>query len=430
MKDRLVARLNTLTFRAIGVMLVGSMVSAQAANYSISYNTAHPNGGTITNPWGTLMTFWPRWPASEMTEYIYPFIDQVVVVSATGGRSDANNVGVDINSEMYFENTSGVPFYDFSPSKDLFKTLDLLVDRKIKPIICIGSTPNALSTKPNQWGLFHANIGEAKDPVRYENYIQAWTKALIDRYTLSVVNSWEFRLLWEQDNRDIWNPLSGDPFGEFKKCWNSTIRGMHAGGLARPTLNPGNLLVAAGTSSWLSNLAAYLQSQQSAANIKRFSFSIYSRIPSGGTDVDQVMGPDPRSFSAFATKIRNILAPYFPSAEISVDEGGTLVDENWRSLELVEGTELGAAWNAALFKHGLDDKWKYYANWYYSSAGGADGVKDYQGVKLPSFFVLSLFELLKNGTRLAVTTSGAAAAPAETQAIAVKHADGKLGILA
>lgn len=361
-----------------------------------------PSGTNILPVWNTLSIF-DISQYSQLADYMYPFVNRTVMNGATGGRCYGDPICTSV-WEMYSEDAAGSPQYDFSRSNTFFTAIDNQRAANIQPIISIGSTPAQLSTTPTNYGDFRAIIGEPKSYPKYREYIRRLIQAMIGYYGINTVSNMEFRLLWEADNIDIWNPQGGrSPFEEYKVIWQETVAGMRAGGIAKPILNPSNLMIAYsanGRTSWLNDFAAFLQSQTSVATINRFSFSLYGEL---NQPIYPGLGNNPTSLSQFANEIRNIIRTRFPTAEIAVDEGGLLRDENGIEMTGTDGTELGAAWNALAMKRALDDNWRYFATWFYSTAGDKEARTLFRGVKTPSFFAVSMLELLRGNKRIPVS---------------------------
>ncbi len=203
--------------------------------------TDRETGGQVRPVWNRL-NVWDVTLAPDAKPY--PFYEEAVLMTATGGR-DTN--------EMYHEDANGRPTYDFSA---LDQALDNLTNAGIRPIVVIGNTPRALSDRPDDQGAFDANTGAPTDYAKYRNYVTALASHLLTRYGTVAVRNWDFRLMTEPDNRDWW--YAG--MAEYQRLYDYTLAGLRLGGLNVP-LDVGNYMTPTGAGSWTGPMAAWLASQ-------------------------------------------------------------------------------------------------------------------------------------------------------------------------
>jgi hypothetical protein len=128
---------------------------------------------------------------------------------------------------------------------------------------------------------------------------------------------------------------------------------------------------------------------------------------------------DPRELGEMADEIRE-KSPGLEDALLSVDEGMILFDEDGKRLWLGDGSELGAAWNAAIVKVCLDHGIERYVQWGF----------EVDGVKSPSYNVLAMWEKML-GNPILETVQGGTKPPSSSyvDAIAGKNDGGDVRIL-
>ncbi len=150
------------------------------------------------------------------------------------------------STNIYTENTEGVPIYSWRIVDSIF---DTYVHRKMKPLVQLGFMPKALSTHPepyqHQWkpGVPYQAIitGWAYPPKDYKKWgdlAYEWTKHCVERYGKAEVESW----YWE-----VWNEADGaywkGTWEEFHKLYDYAADGVKR---ALPTAKIGGSNVTGG----------------------------------------------------------------------------------------------------------------------------------------------------------------------------------------
>lgn len=150
------------------------------------------------------------------------------------------------STNIYTENTEGVPIYSWHIVDSIF---DTYVHRKMKPLVQLGFMPKALSTHPepyqHDWkpGEPYQKIitGWAYPPKDYKKWgdlAYEWTKHCVERYGKAEVESW----YWE-----VWNEADGaywkGTWQEFHKLYDYAADGVKR---ALPTAKIGGCNVTGG----------------------------------------------------------------------------------------------------------------------------------------------------------------------------------------
>ncbi len=357
-----------------------------------------PVGGSVPPVW-TRLNIWDL--SMAPTEQPAPFIREVILMTATGGR---------VTSEMFNTTPDGAASHDFTK---LDTALDRVLQAGLHPTIVLGNTPEALSDSPVDKGAFDANVGAPTDYDLYYEYIRSLFSHVCDRYGRETVESWNFRLMTEPDNTDWWN--SGLP--EYQRLYDFTVAAARseAPGVV---IDLGNLMTPVGEGAWSSKLAEWFATDLSAPvenalprRTRRLGFSCYSRGQ---------IGMDPRELGEIANELETSLQQ-LGDALPTVDEGMILHDEEGKRLWLGDGSELGAAWNAAIFKICIDHGIERYVQWGFQT----------DGVKSPSYNVAMMYERLLGGDQLKVRVGGGrTSSDTYVDAIASMGKDGSVRIIA
>ncbi len=390
--------LAVLTICAAALPCAAVEDASDAPVLRVTVDAATPSGEVIRPIWNRLNI----WDLSLVPDKRpFSFYDEVILMTATGGRK---------TNEMYTEDADGNPVYDFAK---IDAALDKLIALDVKVLLVLGNMPRALSTRPDDPGAFDAGTGAPKDYAKYRAYITALFKHLIGRYSKARLEEWQYRLMTEPDNKDWWH----DGFEAYQQIYDVTLGAMRAAGF-EPILDVGNVMTPMGDKTWTEPFARWLASGDAPHDPaalprirNRFGFSCYGRGQ---------MKADPRELVSFVNNTRARIAPHMPDALLSVDEGQILHDENGKYLWHGDGTQLGAAWNAAIFKIAHDVNLERYVQWDYLS----------DGLKSPTYNVIEMYERMRGDMRLAANVEGAPSpATAYVDVIAAKDTQGKVSVL-
>jgi len=103
---------------------------------------------------------------------------------------------------VYDEDASGKPIYNFSYVDQIY---DGLLENKVRPFVELSFMPKKLTSDPNALHAFwyKQNVAPPKDWQKWDQFIEAFTKHLIDRYGEAEVTNWYFEV-WNEPNIDFW----------------------------------------------------------------------------------------------------------------------------------------------------------------------------------------------------------------------------------
>ena len=107
---------------------------------------------------------------------------------------------------VYDEDASGKPIYNFSYVDQIY---DGLLENKVRPFVELSFMPKKLTSDPNALHAFwyKQNVAPPKDWQKWDQFIEAFTKHLVERYGEAEVENWYFEV-WNEPNLDFW---AGNP---------------------------------------------------------------------------------------------------------------------------------------------------------------------------------------------------------------------------
>jgi xylan 1,4-beta-xylosidase len=107
---------------------------------------------------------------------------------------------------LYDEDASGKPIYNFSYVDQIY---DGLLENKVRPFVELAFMPKKLASDPNALHPFwyKQNVAPPKDWSKWDQFIEAFSRHLVQRYGEEEVANWYFEV-WNEPNLDFW---SGDP---------------------------------------------------------------------------------------------------------------------------------------------------------------------------------------------------------------------------
>lgn len=394
------SRKTTITLVLMGLSLVSFLLFQVVMRPPVVLLTVRADSekGREIEPVWTRMNVWDL--SMAPSEPPSPFIREVILMTATGGR--------DTSEILHLGQESGLEL-DYS---NLDQALDTVLSAGLHPTLVLGNTPEDLSDSPGEKGAFDANIGAPVNYELYHEFIESLFSHLVNRYGRETVEDWNFRLMTEPDNTDWWK--AGRT--EYQKLYDYTLAAARsvAPGIV---IDVGNLMTPTGRDAWTEHLSLWISGNSNPLlpesvprHIRRFGFSCYARGQ---------MGMDPRDLGLMAEEIRDA-APELGDFPLSVDEGMILKDEEGKRLWLGDGSELGAAWNAAIVKQCLEHDIERYVQWGF----------EVDGVKSPSYNVMLMLERMLGGMEIEVRMGGMKPPSSSyLDAIAVRDEKGDLRIL-
>lgn len=142
------------------------------------------------NMWNYNM-FWKTGYSAKYFENIYPFVEEMQFMTATGGE---------LSRDLFRDpsDRSVLDDYDFSP---LVTALRNVVDQGLTPVVKTGNIPQKYSTVSTT-GNFGVNLYPPDDYNVYYNYIQAMAQTMVDTFGLEEVRSWRWGCFTEYENAD------------------------------------------------------------------------------------------------------------------------------------------------------------------------------------------------------------------------------------
>jgi xylan 1,4-beta-xylosidase len=107
---------------------------------------------------------------------------------------------------VYDEDASGKPIYNFSYVDQIY---DGLLENKLRPFVELSFMPKKLASDPNALHPFwyKQNVAPPKDWQKWDQFIEAFVRHLVDRYGEAEVVNWYFEV-WNEPNLDFW---AGNP---------------------------------------------------------------------------------------------------------------------------------------------------------------------------------------------------------------------------
>jgi len=156
-----------------------------------------PNIVSNLNQW-SLSSFLS--PTKPKDNNIYDFVQYVKLMQCTGGTAER-----DLFVDPY--DTTTLTDYDFSK---LIRSCRGVLSMGAKPLLKLGGVPLKF-TSDYKMGGFDMNVYPPDDYQQYYIYIRAVIQALVDEFGLEEVRSWRFGCMTECENGDWFMAKSGDP---------------------------------------------------------------------------------------------------------------------------------------------------------------------------------------------------------------------------
>jgi xylan 1,4-beta-xylosidase len=107
---------------------------------------------------------------------------------------------------VYDEDASGKPLYNFSYVDQIY---DGLLENKVRPFVELSFMPKKLTSDPNALHPFwyKQNVAPPKDWNKWDEFMEAFARHLVQRYGEDEVANWYFEV-WNEPNLDFW---AGNP---------------------------------------------------------------------------------------------------------------------------------------------------------------------------------------------------------------------------
>ncbi len=189
--------LSVILFFSSVPMLFGGTSAVQITVDTTKQGDTVPNIVSNINQW-SLSSFYS--PVKSQENDIYDFVEYVQLMQCTGGEADR-----DLFVDPY--DTSTLTDYDFSK---LIQSCRGILSMGAKPLLKLGGVPLKF-TRNYKMGGFDMNVYPPDDYRQYYTYIRAVIQALADEFGLEEVRSWRFGCMTECENGDWFMAQSGDP---------------------------------------------------------------------------------------------------------------------------------------------------------------------------------------------------------------------------
>ncbi len=247
-----------------------------------------------------------------------------------------------------------------------------------KPHLKFGSVPLKLTTNPIL-GPFGTNVYPPDNYNEYYNYIKAIAEALVSEFGLQEVRSWHFGCMTEYENYDWFKSKSGladDSCEAFCKLYDYTVQALID--VLGEDIYVGAHSMTAGEGGW--DEAKFVEHVASGTNyangrkgskINYLSASYYDYSP-GKYAVEHDLPETIKILkdAANAAGLKNI--------KYGIDEGRILFGlRNGNQSQSLYNRTTGYTWQAAydarLFKQGIDNGLDYFSSWNFLTGGNIYG---------------------------------------------------------
>ena len=304
-----------------------------------------------------------------------PFVNRVTLVTATGGRVDFPQ------GEILKEDNSGNFYYDFN---NFDKYLDATLANNYTPIIVFGAVPFVLAPKNYMVGSFGTITNPPVDYGKWHDFVKKVVEHCVNRYGSEKVLPWSWRLYTEPDNTSWWTGTKEQYF----KLYDYSVDAIEKA-LPGAIVGPGNILGDV-ENHWGMQILDHAFGEtnyytgKTGTRLNFFTFSAYEQC--------EKEFPPMKEFQGVVDAIKEKLKKYGMDGKVAlgIGEGQLMLDEDGKYLWGGDGTEYGAAWQAAYQIFGIRNGLDRIVQWEFTS----------DGVKTPKYNVIEMFEKMKGDTRV------------------------------
>jgi len=299
---------------------------------------------------------------------VFEFVKYVQFMQCTGGST-----GRDLFN--YPNNRDVLDDYKFDP---LISNCRGVLKMGAKPHLKLGSVPLKLTTDPKSAG-FGTNIYPPDDYNQYYTYIKAIATALVKEFGLEEVRTWRFGCMTEYENFDWFKAKSGlgeDSFVAYCKLYDYTVQALVD--VLGPDVFVGAHSMTVTEGGW--DERRFIEHCAKGTNyanggtgtpIKFLSASFYDYKPGQYTSGHDLPGT--------VAVLKDAAAAYGLNGVIfGIDEGRILagINRGRESQDLYNrttGYTWQAAYDARLFKQGIDSGLDYFSSWNFLTGGNIYG---------------------------------------------------------
>ncbi len=331
-----------------------------------------PNIVSNVNLWHMGESFYDPEITSDYN--VFEFVEYVQLMQCTGGTEDRD----------LFEdplNTATLTDYDF---ESLIKNCRGILKSGAKPHLKLGGVPLKF-TKDYELGGFGMNPYPPDDYNVYYDYINAIAKALVKEFGLTEVQSWRFGCMTEYENKDWFmakiktdneEELSKASAEEYCKLYDYTVKALTDVLGEDICVGAHSMTVTEGLWDEEIFIKHVAQGKNYATGkkgtpIKFLSASFYDYCPgeyTSGKSLPETVG-----------YLKSIAEKYgLNDLFYGIDEGRLLNGNSSGAvgkelLQRVTGYTWQAAYDARLFKQGIESGLAYFSSWGFLSNGLTDG---------------------------------------------------------
>ena len=348
--------------KKIGDSRVGNLIKVDATQRG----DVLPNIVSNVNVWDMGSKY--HAPQKNTEANVFDFVRYVQFMQCSGG-----NVERDLFQNP--EDRSTLTDYKFD---NLIKNCRGVLEMGAKPHLKLGSVPLKLTTNP-VIGVFGTNMYPPDDYRQYYAYIKAIAESLVKEFGLQEVRQWHFGCMTEYENHDWFKALSGqgdDSFVAYCKLYDYTVQALID--VLGEDIYVGAHSMSVTEGGWdESRFIEHVASGTNYANggkgtkICYLAASFYDYCPgrfSSGHDLPGTIKV--LQDAANTAGLRNL--------KYGIDEGRILAGlrKGCQSQDLYNrttGYTWQAAYDARLFKQGIDCGLNYFSSWNFLSGGNLYG---------------------------------------------------------
>jgi len=325
-----------------------------------------PNIADNVNVWDMGKLYYH--PTVNQVANVFEFVKYVQFMQCTGGSTGRDLFRNPNNRDVLDD-------YDFEP---LITNCRGVLKMGAKPHLKLGSVPLKLTTDPKSAG-FGTNIYPPDDYNQYYTYIKAIVTALVKEFGLEEVRTWRFGCMTEYENFDWFKAKSGlgeDSFVEYCKLYDYTVQALVD--VLGPSVFVGAHSMTVSEGGW--DERRFIEHCAKGTNwanggkgthIKFLSASFYDSKPGQYTTGHDLPGT--------VAVLKDAAAAYGLTGVIfGIDEGRILAGLNsGRQSQDLYNRTTGYTWQAAydarLFKQGIDSGLDYFSSWNLLTGGNVFG---------------------------------------------------------
>ena len=379
-------------FKKILLSLLFMSALCAAAEVEFTVNTTDTKNKIepiwdIINLWSPSFLVTDDGQPSTFLKNMHPYLKRVILMTATGGRPDYPQ------NDIYKTDDQGNVYYDYSNFDNYIRSAQY---NDLAPIIVLGAIPYELAPENYHIGAFGAITDPPTDYDKWYDFVDSLVTHCLKTFGEDEVRKWQWRLYTEPDNADWWSGTKEEYFKFYDYTAAAALD-------AYPdiVIGPGNMLGEMEDNWGIEFLDhAFADTNyytgEIGSHIDFFTISAYENI---GKDSH----PPLESFYERVAAIQNKLKYYnaIDTVKTGFDEGQLLHDEDGKYLWLGDGTELGAAWQAAYHIFGIRHGFSRIVQWGFRS----------DIVKAPKYNVIMMLEKMKGNTRVAMEMTADTRAP-------------------